>query len=93
MHLHVYILMKKNILKMLNIYKILLVGALVLSCAFARTSGKYEAPESFMRSKISGSSKKIFMPSETKENDNSLKWKRRHKRRKKDTKRKPSRGR
>ena len=74
-------------------YKILLVSALVLSCAFARTSGKYAAPESFIHSKISGSSEKIFLPSETKENDNSLKWKRRHKRRKKDTKRKPSRGR
>jgi len=78
---------------MLKIYKILLVGTLVLSCAFARTSGKYEVPESFMRSKISGSNDKVFTPSETKENDNSLKWKRRHKRRKKDTKRKPSRGR
>ena len=77
---------------MLKIYKILLVCTLVLSCTFARTSGKYEVPESFMRSKISGSNDKVFTPSETKENDNSLKWKRRHKRRKKAPNRRPRRG-
>ena len=78
---------------MAKIYKILLLGLLVASLSFARTSGKYETPESFISYKISGSSEKIFTPYESKENDNSLKWKRRHKRRKKDTKRKPSRGR
>ena len=78
---------------MTKIYKILLFGLLVASLSFARTSGKYEMPESFMSYKIKGSSEKAFMPSESRENDNSLKWKRRHKRRKKDTKRRPSRGR
>lgn len=76
-----------------NTYKILLFGLLVASLSFARTSGKYKTPESFISYKISGSSEKVFTPSESKENDNSVKWKRRHKRRKKDTKRKPSRGR
>ena len=80
---------------MTNIYKILLLCLVFSSVAMARTSGKYEAPESFMRSKIAGSTKKAYTPSQTKENgdENSVKWKRRHKRRKKDTKRKPSRGR
>ena len=78
---------------MAKIYKILLFGLLIASLSFARTSGKYERAESFLSHKISGSSEKIFTPSEYKESDNSLKWKRRHKRRKKDTKRRPSRGR
>ncbi len=79
---------------MKNLYKILLVGLIFASFALARTSGKYASPESFIQSKISGSTKKAFEPSQTdNENENSVKWKRRHKRRKKDTKRKPSRGR
>ena len=48
--------------------------------------------KSFISYKISGSSEKIFTPYESKENDNSLKWKRRHKRRKKAPNRKPRRG-
>ena len=80
---------------MKNIYKILLIGLIFASFALARTSGKYEAPESFMRAKISGSTKKAYVPTENNENEgnDSIKWKRRHKRRKKDKKRKPSRGR
>ena len=80
---------------MSKMYKILLFGLLVASLSFARTSGKYEVPESFISYKISGpsSSQKVFTPSEHKEDENSVNWKRRHKRRKKDTKRKPSRGR
>tara|TARA_B100000700_G_C14684817_1_gene687041 strand:+ start:250 stop:489 length:240 start_codon:yes stop_codon:yes gene_type:complete len=79
---------------MKNIYKILLIGLIFASFALARTSGKYEAPESFMRAKISGSTKKAYVPTENENEDNdSIKWKRRHKRRKKDKKRKPSRGR
>ena len=78
---------------MTKIYKILFFALLVASFGFARTSGKYATPESFILSKISGSSDKSFSPAATKENENSIKWKRRHKRRKKDQKRKPSRGR
>ena len=80
--------------KMTTINKILLITFLLASFVLARTSGKYSAEDSFMRTKISGSTHKTFTPNESKDQENdSLKWKRRHKRRKKDKKRKPSRGR
>ena len=80
---------------MTTINKILLITFLLASFMFARTSEKYATPASFMHTKISGSTNKIFSPDKVKDegSDNSIKWKRRHKRRKKDTKRKPSRGR
>ncbi len=74
---------------MKNIITILSV-TLLLSLSFARTSGKYSMPDSFRQLKEVPKSE--YVPGSDNE-DNSLKWKRRHKRRKKARNRKPERGR
>jgi hypothetical protein len=78
---------------MKSIYKILFISVLVVSMGFARTSTKFEKADSFLQ--IKGvSTKKAFVPTETKdESQDSVKWKRRHKRRKKAQNRKAQRGR
>ena len=73
------------------IYYILLTVCLV-SFAFARTSGKFGVPSSFAQND-SYAAKKAFIPNDDNGSDNSLKWKRRHKRRKKARNRTPQRGR
>ena len=78
--------------KMTTINKILLITFLLASFVLARTSGKYAAEDSFMRTKIAGSTHKTFTPNDVEQEDNSLKWKRRHKRRKKAPNRRPRRG-
>tara|TARA_B110000438_G_scaffold303509_1_gene365313 strand:- start:420 stop:659 length:240 start_codon:yes stop_codon:yes gene_type:complete len=79
---------------MTTLNKILLITFLLASFVLARTSGNYSSQDSFMRTKIAGTTHKTYTPNEmSDQDDNSLKWKRRHKRRKKDRKRKPSRGR
>ena len=69
----------------------ILTLALLLSVAFSRTSGKYGVLPSF--TKIKTVAKSEFVPGTENNNDNSVKWKRRHKRRKKARNRKPERGR
>ena len=59
---------------------------------FARTSTKFEKADSFLQVK-GVSTKKAFVPAETKDDQDSVKWKRRHKRRKKAQNRKAQRGR
>ena len=76
-------------ISMKNIIKILLF-VFLLSLSFARTSGKYAMPDSFTQ--IKEAPKNEYVPGSDSE-DNSLKWKRRHKRRKKARNRKPERGR
>jgi hypothetical protein len=78
---------------MKSIYKILFISILVVSMGFARTSAKFEKADSFLQ--IKGvSTKKAFVPTEAKdESQDSVKWKRRHKRRKKAQNRKAQRGR
>ena len=63
------------------IYKILLF-CLVVSLAFSRTSGKYATPTIIELSPYS-SHQKTISEYDVREDENSLKWKRRHKRRKK----------
>jgi len=75
------------------IYKILLVSVLGLSLSFARTSGKFPAPDDFLSSKNSPHSKKELTQGSGETDNQSVKWKRRHKRRKKDKNRRPKRGR
>ena len=75
------------------IYKILLVSVLGLSLSFARTSGKFSTPEDFLASKNSPYTKKEFVQGSKESGDQSIKWKRRHKRRKRDKNRRPQRGR
>ena len=78
---------------MKSIYKILFISVLVVSMGFARTSTKFEKADSFLQIK-DVSTKKAFVPTETKdESQDSVKWKRRHKRRKKAQNRKAQRGR
>ena len=74
------------------IYKILLLSVLGFSLSFARTSGKFPTPEDFLSAKNSPHTKKEFSQGSG-ESDQSLKWKRRHKRRKKDKNRRKKRGR
>ena len=74
------------------IYKILLLSVLGLSLSFARTSGKFPTPEDFLSAKNSPHTKKEFTQGSG-ESDQSVKWKRRHKRRKKDKNRRKQRGR
>ena len=77
---------------MKNIYKIVLVS-FVLSClGFARVSGNHASPVDFVNK--GSQHKKEFVPSDrTDEGDGSVKWKRRHKRRKKAKNKKSQRGR
>ena len=75
------------------IYKILLLAVLGLSLSFARTSGKFPTPEDFLSAKNSPQTKKEFTQGSGDSGDQSLKWKRRHKRRKKDKNRRKQRGR
>tara|TARA_B100001750_G_C14917717_1_gene307779 strand:+ start:245 stop:472 length:228 start_codon:yes stop_codon:yes gene_type:complete len=74
------------------IYKILLLSVLGLSLSFARTSGKFPTPEDFLSAKNSPHAKKEFTQGSG-ESEQSVKWKRRHKRRKKDKNRRKQRGR
>ena len=78
---------------MKTIYKILLVTILGLSLSFARTSEKFTTPNDFLSAKNSPSYKKLFVESSEDISEQTIKWKRRHKRRKKSKNRKPQRGR
>ena len=73
------------------IYKILAVSILVVSLGLARTSGNFSASDSFFdRIKIN---KPLIIEDDRSNNEEgSLKWKRRHKRRKKAPNRRPRRG-
>ena len=83
----------RNLYTMKMVYKILLVSVLGLSLSLARTSGKFPTPDDFLSSKNSPHSKKEFTQGAGDTSDQSIKWKRRHKRRKKDKNRRPQRGR
>ena len=78
---------------MKTIYNILFVSILGLSLVFARTSGKFETPDGFLKAKIVSHPKKAFQEDDRQSSDQSVKWKRRHKRRKKDKNRRKQRGR
>tara|TARA_B100000686_G_scaffold300176_1_gene334510 strand:+ start:209 stop:445 length:237 start_codon:yes stop_codon:yes gene_type:complete len=75
------------------IYRILLVCFLGLSLSLARTSGNFPTPDDFLSSKNSPHTKKEFTQGSGESGDQSIKWKRRHKRRKRDKNRRPQRGR
>ena len=75
------------------IYKILLLSVLGLSLCFSRTSGKFATPDDFLSSKNTPYTKKTFTEGSKDAGDQSIKWKRRHKRRKRDKNRRPKRGR
>ena len=72
------------------IYKILALSILVVSFGFARTSGNFSSSDSFFDRNYN---KPLVLEDERSGNeDGSLKWKRRHKRRKKAPNRRPRRG-
>jgi hypothetical protein len=74
------------------IYKILVVSILVVSLGLARTSGNFSSSDSFF-SKTGNDNKPLIVEDERSNNEEgSLKWKRRHKRRKKAPNRRPRRG-
>ena len=79
--------------KMKTIYKILLIGLLGASLSFARTSTKFATPNDFLNSKNSPSYKKLLVENTDETSEQTIKWKRRHKRRKKSKNRRPQRGR
>jgi hypothetical protein len=88
---YIFLLIRNGIF-MKRLYQIAIVSLLVCSFVFARITGNKSLP-SWVESKISSnSSKKEFVPG-TGENDNSIKWKRRHKRRRRAKNRRPQRGR
>ena len=73
-------------------YKILVLSILVMSFGFARTSGKFNSFDSFF-DRANNYNKPLFVEGERSGNEEaSLKWKRRHKRRKKAPNRRPRRG-
>ena len=72
-------------------YKILALSILVMSFGFARTSGKFNSADSFL-DRVNSHNKTLMLSDERSgDEENSLKWKRRHKKRKKS--RRPQRGR
>ena len=74
------------------IYKILVLSILVMSFGFARTSGKFNSFDGFF-DRTNNHNKPLFIEDERSGNEGaSLKWKRRHKRRKKAPNRRPRRG-
>ena len=74
------------------VYKILVLSILIMSFGFARTSGKFNSADSFL-DRVNSHNKTLVLSDERSGNeDASLKWKRRHKRRKKAPNRKPRRG-
>ena len=76
-----------------GICKILMFSVLGLSLCFSRTSGKFATPDGFLNSKNSPHAKKLFTDDSKESSDQSIKWKRRHKRRKRDKNRRAQRGR
>tara|TARA_B100000029_G_scaffold455338_1_gene482493 strand:- start:1151 stop:1387 length:237 start_codon:yes stop_codon:yes gene_type:complete len=78
---------------MKHIYQITIISLIVFSFAFSRSYGNRGVASNF-ESKISyKSAKKEFLPGTDSSEDNSIKWKRRHKRRKKAKNKRPTRGR
>ena len=75
------------------IYQVAIVSLLVCSFVFARITGNKSLPSQFESKISSNSSKKEFIPGAGENADNSIKWKRRHKRRRKAKNRRPQRGR
>ena len=75
------------------IYKLLFLSVLGFSLCFARTSGKFATPDDFLNSKNSPHAKKLFTEDSKESGNQSIKWKRRHKRRKRDKNRRAQRGR
>ena len=76
-----------------RLYKILVISAVVLSFGFARTSGNFEVSDGFLERIKQIKEKPAFTPLDKKTDDGgSLKWRRRHKRRKKAPNRRPQRG-
>ena len=73
-------------------YKILVLSILVMSFGFARTSGNFDSFDSFFE-RANNNNKPLMIEDERPGNEGaSLKWKRRHKRRKKAPNRRPRRG-
>ena len=79
------------ILIMNIIYKILTVVVLLGSWSFARTSENFNSLDSFFE-QYKSSAKSLVTKERSENEGNSLKWKRRHKRRKKAPNRRPKRG-
>ena len=76
-----------------KLYKILVVSAVVLSFGFARTSGNFEVSDGFLERVKQTKEKPAFALLDKKDDGgDSLKWRRRHKRRKKAPNRRPQRG-
>jgi len=74
------------------VYKILLVSILLVSLGLTRTSGKFSASDSFF-DRVELHKKALIVEDErSNSEEGSLKWKRRHKRRKKAPYRRPRRG-
>ena len=75
------------------IYKILGVSLLTMSLGLARTSGKFLSTSDSFFDRAGLFNKPVFVEDDRYGNDeDSLKWKRRHKRRKKAPNRRPRRG-
>lgn len=73
-------------------YKILIMSILVTSFGMARTSGKFRSADDFLE-RTGPSYKSLVIKDDRSNNDEgSVKWKRRHKRRKKAPNRRPRRG-
>ena len=73
-------------------YKILVLSVLVMSFGFARTSGKFNSADSFLDRANNHNKPLIIEDGRSGNEEASLKWKRRHKRRKKAPNRRPRRG-
>ena len=74
------------------IYKILTIAILIMSVGLARTSGKFSSSSGFFDRPDSHNKPLVVEDDRSNNQDGSLKWKRRHKRRKKAPNRRPRRG-
>ena len=75
-----------------KIYKILIAVVVIMSFCLARTSGNYSTANHLL-SKKGFHDKPVFADkNQSSSDEDSLKWKRRHKRRKKAPNRRPKRG-
>ena len=73
-------------------YTILAVLISAMSLVFARTSGNFNAFSDSFFDKAGSVNKTLILDDKSSQEEGSLKWKRRHKRRKKAPNRRPKRG-
>ena len=87
-----YIGNRSRIMNIKSLNKLITMAAICISTVFARVSDNYTSADIVFGMKSFSSNPFVFSDTSYEDQENSLKWKRRHKRRKKAPNRKPQRG-